>query len=523
MATFYVKKDGSGNATTIQQGIQLAQVGDIVEIEAGTFDENIDLWKGVTLKGAGKNQTIITTSLRSAVTARAFVFVTGSNVLNLTQTMINSGITTADYEVGRVVTASGIPANTRIVSKTSTSLTLSANVTSAAASRTVSLGLQNDAGIRVRGTNGVIRDLKVVGFDHPTNPGVEYAALMFRPAGLGSAAANGWEVFGCEIQANGEYAILAESSTAIGNINIHDCLISGKTFVGDYPAFGNQFTVWNVPRQLVVFQGNNTSITFQNNQITGITGGLTIDGTQSFNTAVTIDSVSAIISGNVVNTTSGYGYGLRVRGLNATVENNVVTGTTAGYYLLPNHSVGVVIPVGTMVLNSSKYWVCIQEHTSSSTNAPTGVDGLLYWSEITLEQVNASEEFGVGVSSVGNNGNSFQVLLVTSQASAGQPIVITMSKETVKGIQKVSQDSTFSNESNWKLVSFIFKKVGSSQRLVSAFSDFEGEKSMKLKSGMLSGNEFELHKVIISTPNRTLMVIKREEIDSAESFDFVLK
>ena len=144
-------------------------------------------------------------------------------------------------------------------------------------------------------------------------------------------------------------------------------------------------------------------------------------------------------------------------------------------------------------------------------------------SEITLEQVNSSEEYGVGVSTVGNNGNSFQALVVTSQVSNGSPVLISFDKQILKQISKVSSSATFSIESNWKLVSFIFKKVGSAQRLVSAFSDFEGEKSMKLKSGMLSGNEFELHKVIISTPNRTLLVLKRTEIDNAESFDFVLK
>lgn len=115
------------------------------------------------------------------------------------------------------------------------------------------------------------------------------------------------------------------------------------------------------------------------------------------------------------------------------------------------------------------------------------------------------------------------VLVEPSQALAGSPILVSFDKQTLKQISKVSSSATFSVESNWKLVSFIYKKVGSSQRLVSAFRDFEDEKTMNLKSGMNSGNEFELHKVIISTPNRTLMVLKREEIDNAESFDFVLK
>jgi hypothetical protein len=329
MATIYVKKDGSGNALTIQQGIQLAALGDTVEIEAGTFDENIDLWKGVTLKGAGIGSTIITTTLRTAPTALAFVFVSGQTTLNLTQTAINSGATTTNYQVGRIVTASGIPSNTRIVSKTSTSLTLSAAAASAATSRTIAMAVQNDAGLRVRGTAGVVRDLKVVGFDHPTNPAVEYSAIYFRNAGLGSSAANGWEVFNCEFEANGEYALLCDSTSAIGNLNIHDCRISGKTFVGEYPAIGNQYSVWNVPRQLVTIQPVNVNVIFQNNQITGITGGLTIDGIPSYNMAVTIDAVGAIVSGNTIDTDSGTGYALRVRGLNAQVSDNNSIGDSA--------------------------------------------------------------------------------------------------------------------------------------------------------------------------------------------------
>jgi hypothetical protein len=406
MSTIYVKKDGSGEALTIQQGIQLAQLGDTVEVEAGIFDENIDLWKGIILKGSGINQTIITGTLRSAVTARPFVFVSGQTTLSLTQAAIDSGITTTDYEVGRIVTASGIPTNARIVSKTPTSITISAAVTSSAATRTIAVVLQNEGSIRVRGTNGVIRDLKVVGFDHPSSPGVEYSSLYFRAAALGSAAANGWEIFNCEFEANGEYAILADSNSTIGNIDIHDCIVSGKTFVGQYPAVGNQFTVWNVPRQLVTLQSPNFGIVFRDNIITGVTGGLTITGVPSYNTAVTVDAVGAIISGNTINTESGTGYALRARGLNADVSGNVVLGDSAGFYVLPNHSINVPILVGTMLLNSSRYWVCIQDHTSSASNSPLGAEGSNYWREITIGQVNASGIYGVGLSIIGSNNSN---------------------------------------------------------------------------------------------------------------------
>lgn len=242
MAIIYVKKDGSGNAVTIQQGVQLAALGDTVDIEAGIFDENVDLWKGITLKGAGMNATTILGSLRTAPATSTFTWTISSTVLTLA-----SG-STSQYTVGLIVTASGIPSNTRIQAKTPTTLTLAAATTNSATTPRAVAHTIVDATVRVRGTNGIIRDLKMVGWDHPTNPANEYAALNFRVAGLGAAAANGWEIFNCEIVADGDYAILANASSPLGNFNIHDCKISGKTFVGDYPAIGNQFSVWNVPR-----------------------------------------------------------------------------------------------------------------------------------------------------------------------------------------------------------------------------------------------------------------------------------
>jgi hypothetical protein len=517
MATIYVKKDGSGDALTVQQGIQLASLGDIVEVEAGTFNENIDLWKGVTLKGAGIGSTIITGAVRTAITARTFTWTLGSTTLN-----VAAGADISAYEVGRIVTATGIPTNTRIVSKTSTTLTISAATTQAATTaRSVAMALQNDASVRVRGTSGVIRDLKVVGFDHP-NPATEYSTIYFRNTGLGSVAAFGWEVFNCEFEANGEYAFLTDFAAGVGNLNVHDCKFTGKTFVGNNPSTGNQFSVWNVPRQLVTIQSvNSGEIKFQNNEVSGSTGGLTVDGVQSYNTACTIDPISAVISGNTLTGDFGYGYAIRARGLNASVENNTASGVSSGYYILPNHSVGVLVLVGTMIANSSKYWICSQEHTSSSTNAPTGVDGSQYWSEVTVEQVNASGDYGIGLLSIGTNNASNEVLVTFNQASSGQPIEISFSKSLLKQISSVSGDLVFSDEQNWHLVGVVYKKE--SKRMTSAFKDdFEGANQMKLKSG-LSGEVFQLHKFIISKADRTLKVVKRSEITNASSFDITLK
>jgi hypothetical protein len=526
MATIYVKKDGSGDATTIQQGIQLSAIGDVVEIEAGIFDENVDLWKGVTLKGAGINATTILGSFAqaTAITPSQFNWTSGSTVIDLA-----SG-TTENYIVGRNVTATGIPSNTRIQAKTSTTLTLTAATTNNSTARNVNQG-NCDATVRVRGTAGVIRDLKIVGWDHPTNPAVEYAGLHFRTAALGSGAANNWEVFNCEIVADGEYAILCNQGASIGNLNIHDCLISGKTFVGENPAIGNQFTVWNVPRQLVAIQDNNTGINyFVNNTITGATGGLTIDNIPSYNSAITFDAPGSIITGNVISGNFGAEgtthYALRARGYNSIVSNNtnvIEPFPNNGYYILPSFNVvGISVTVGTMLFFSSRYWVCTQDHVTASTTSPTGVDGALYWSEITLQDVNDSGIFGVGVFTLGSNSSITDVpkLIIFNQTASGEPIEISIDKNMIKSITSVSSDPFFSEESNWNIVGIVYKK--DSKRLTSGFrSDFTATNLMKLKQGLPS-EQFLLHKIILSDSSRTLKVLNRSDISDASSLDITL-
>jgi hypothetical protein len=110
-----------------------------------------------------------------------------------------------------------------------------------------------------------------------------------------------------------------------------------------------------------------------------------------------------------------------------------------------------------------------------------------------------------------------------SQESSGLPIKNSIEKADIKAFSKVSNDPVFSNEANWKLVVCVYKHKNSSKRLVSAFSDFSAHKEMKLRSNMMPGEEYELHKIIISKNDRSMLVIKRSEISDASSFDFKLK
>jgi hypothetical protein len=439
--------------------------GDQISIEAGLFDENIDLYKAVSLTGAGMALTTVNGTFKTAVS------LSGVRTLNSNVVTFSGG--TTGLKKGRVVSGTGIATNARIASVSSNSITLSANVTSAGTSAVI-MAQQSDACIRVRGDglNSIISGIKFIGHNgpNPESPSVEYATIYFRNLGLGSSPSTNWEMKNCELVAAGEYAILTDAASGVSNININNCKISGQTFLGSNPSSGNQFSVANVPRQLVTIQSANTGVMrFMNNTVMGVTGGLTTLGAASFNTAVTIDAPNSIVTGNTINGTHGYGYALRVRGAGSTAGSNI------NYSLPSNANSGFLI-------------------------GPTG-----------------SQVSGINI---GTNTSIVALLVTASQAQAGSYVSIAFDKTQLKAISSVLGDAIFSQESNWNIVGVVYKK--DSKRMTCGFKDFAESKSMKLGSG-LSGETFQLHKIIISKSDRTLKVVKREEISGASSFDVILK
>lgn len=471
MSTFYVRKDGSGTHTTIQSAIMASIDNDIIDIGEGLFEESLDVHKGVKLYGAGKDKTFIQGSYRANVAK--------SGTWTLASKTISIPAGTAGLEVGRIVTGTGLATNSRIVSIGATSITVDLNTTAAKATLSgFNMIYQNDACVRVRGGTvsafAEFKDLKVIGNNGiaPENPATEYTAVYFRNTGLGTNYCQYTVMDNCHIEANGEYALLADYGVAVGNITIKNCLISGKTFVGSNPSSGNQFSVANVPRQLVTFQSVNLPITFINNRIEGATGGLTTLGVASFNTAVTIDAPNSTVTGNTIKGTHGYGYALRVRGAGTTSSSNV------NYSLSGNANSGYLI-------------------------GPTG-----------------AQTSGMNI---GTNSSITKGLVASTQASSGQKIISEMSKELVSALSSISSDAAFSSVSDWSMVSYVFKHTSSAKRLVSSFKSFDGFKSTALKSGMASGEKFELHKIIVKNASGVLKVVKRADIQDASSFDITLK
>jgi hypothetical protein len=288
MAIINVKKDGSGQATTIQQGMMLAQSGDTVQVEAGLFEENVDFYKsGITLQGAGKDQTEIRGVLESNV-SKSCTFTAGSTTLN-----IASG--TSGLMLGRFLSGVGLPTNARIVSISPTSVVISAATTSAKTNQNVIMPAIPSA-VVVRGANHKVKDLKITAPQALESRCLaDNAAIFFRNTGNGEVPASGYILEDCVIEARGETAIMTDAAAGVGNGIIRNNVIQGQTFVGSsaaqVPSFGTMTKTGTVLSARTIQFSDLSGITAPhagNSQGSEITPGLRV----------------ASISGNVVTVTA---------------------------------------------------------------------------------------------------------------------------------------------------------------------------------------------------------------------------
>ena len=256
--------------TTIQSAINAAVDGDQIQVQDGTYTENVKVNKNISLTSVNGAATTIIDGLNSGG---------GTGTINLTS-----------------------------------------------------------------GRNGVVigtigHGFTVKGIDGP--PGVEFAAIYL------TGAQTNISIEGNIIEARGDAALMGEYNAANTNIVINGNEITGKTFVGDNPGgvgFGAQYSLPNVPRQLVVFGGgagttNTQSFTFTNNILSGICGGMSItdnngnpiDPTPQGNTLASLEfaGTNNIIAGNTFSgSTTRYAEALRMRGPgDYTITGNTFNGS----------------------------------------------------------------------------------------------------------------------------------------------------------------------------------------------------
>ena len=400
-------------------------------------------------------------------------------------------------------------------------------------------------------TDGVvIKDLTALGFEGVVG---QEAAALFITAGTSPGHSN-FLVDGCRFTAVGDSAVLCGSNPYLSNGTFQNCIIDGKTFTGDEPADVPSFSTYTANGVVKSIGASTSVITFSD--MRGIIVGRGFTCASAFAGSATISAVSGndvtfnkIATFNVGDTLActftltAYQVPNCARNLfyvgqnttpnntsNITFKNNVVNGQTGAVIaatgsvqmfnsavtiesvggLVENNLIDGTFGAGANPLQSNYAIRCRQAGIVVQNNTSMEKNGKL------------SSGFLVSLGTSINNIVITQEFVEPSQPSAGQPVDVSIDKNQLKIISKVSSDPIFSDEANWHLVSCVYKHDSSSRRLFTAFNDLGVPRSMKLKSGMQSGDKFELHKIIISTSSRTLLVIKRSEISNASDYDFTL-
>ena len=285
-------------------------------------------------------------NLNAAITLGANQTLTGEGtVVNVSNAAtIQSGVDVASAAGAQVNVADGTYVENVRISKSNLTL-VSENGRDATTIQGISgvgaLGaVQIDSGANNFTFGGTGNGFTVIGIDNGA-AGIENAAVYFQGANSGST------VQGNRITANGDAGLMSEYNAAVVGLTVDGNIFDGQAFTGPNPAgdgFSQQFTLANVPRQLVVISGgsgvtNTQNITFTNNQVTGTAGGLNGSGDEQGNTLVTIDAVGATITGNTfAGTTSRYGNQLRARGSNTVITDNTfdnanLTASTSPLYV----------------------------------------------------------------------------------------------------------------------------------------------------------------------------------------------
>lgn len=376
--------------TTTNSHVFLQNLGTTVESVAlaNTFD------KGVFVNGTTSIGISIQVYLTSVVAGTTVRVLPGTYTENLS---INKNLTlesTGGREVTAIAGVNGLGALGSVVVTGNTS--------------GVTLG-------------GLGKGFTVIGIDNGS-PGLENAALYFQGPHSGAV------VRGNDIRAAGDIGLLSEYGHAVTGFVIDQNIFSGKTFTGttvDGDGFGQQFTLPNVPRQLIVFgsgggvtTGPASNITFTGNLIIGEAGALNGSGQPQGNTLVTLDVADSLISGNTFSgTTTRFGTALRVRRPGTTIVSNTFVSTghtsTTTMMFLQNSSTLLqnVVPAnsfdrGVYVANGQEVGLSIQGFVNAqSTGASIYVLGGNYPESVNTSAKAVSLLAGSGIGKVAITGD----------------------------------------------------------------------------------------------------------------------
>jgi hypothetical protein len=539
MATILVRQDGSGQHTKIMSAMAVASAGDIISVGPGTYNENIDFYKSdVQIIGSGKDLTIVQGLIDANVTKTGCTWTLGSTTISIPAG--TSGLT-----AGKIITSTGLAANTRIVSVSATSITVSAATTVAKSNVSITMaGI--DAALRLRSTNPSVKSLKLIGIPVlATRAAVETGSIWVRAAGLGATAAINYTIEDCEIVANGESAIICDN-TGLGGGTVKNNIFSGQTYVGSQPAQIHAFSSLVLSCQILTSTTIELPVGYASVDV--VVGSTILTATNFIQASTTVSAVN----GNIVTlnkallanigTAQNFTFTniqfcvpnvarqLIVFQLNNSAPiiftgNSIVGRTGAGEVRSYNTAVTVDTPNSIVSNNNfdgqfgAGYCLRVRgagytvENNTNKSIAPYQNNGYLIG--VTGFQTQSMN--------IGSNVSIEEKLVTSSQVGAGDNIKVQFEKNLLKQNSKVILNPNFDSELEWELVGVVYKHDSSAKRLVSGFRDFAAQKEIKLKASNLSGEKYEFKKMILSNDLHGLLVVYRSEVSGASAYDIVLK
>jgi hypothetical protein len=249
--------DPVGTFTTIQDGINFSNPGGTVNVSAGTYVEQVDIGKAITLHGAGQGSTIIQSPASLVTkfsTKKPIVYVHDANavVQNLTVDGLGLGNTNNVMVGVAFYNAGGVLDHTTIVHVRNTPLD----------------GIQGGVGIYAFIDNATPRTLTV---DRNTINDYQKNGMALNGVGLTAIVTNN-TVAGAgntnKIAQNGIQIGFGGTGSITGNV-ISDNFCSAPVCIGD-PATSNV----DGAAGILLYANNNPSITVANNLLTGNQYGL---------------------------------------------------------------------------------------------------------------------------------------------------------------------------------------------------------------------------------------------------------
>lgn len=233
-----------------------------------------------------------------------------------------------------IIVGDGVYEEDVVISKSLTLLSENGQWNEGAGTGVKIVGIEGGAlgTVTVSATSGVTvgdigQGFTIIGKDGPTT-GIEASAVYLQ------GSVSNITLRGNDVVANGDGGLTSEYGETVSNVTIDNNIFSGQTFNGIPYGQGSaeQWTQRDVPRQLVVMGGVATSaISFTNNQITGIAGGINAQNQEQGNSLVTLDVVNSVISGNTFTGFTNYGgYALRVRRDGTSITNNTFDSEASG-------------------------------------------------------------------------------------------------------------------------------------------------------------------------------------------------